>query len=581
MKKNLRSFFPRVKWIALLLFSVLAIKASGQNYKDWDYTPHSVFGLIKLDNTTNRTYYKITRPDAQTARVKEINAAGVTVNTTVVRFFNGSLKLVSETDQWGKTYQTTRFTFMGNGVFNVTETNTGKNNNLPCKSVRYIYKNDLLAEKRYLSYAGKLCVNAYGFAVEKYKRLADKDRFSLIAEHSFYDADGNPVVATNYDCHKMVYDRDARGNELSVAYYGTNDEPLTNRFGGFKNRFTYDQYDNYITYEYIGLNDEVAPNAYGTARYEYKYKNGFIILQTRYDDKGKVTLQSAAGDGVAILKNEVDDNGNTTAVTYYDENGQPINCNSGYQKIVYKYNPANMLVSIEYFDKNQAPAIDASNIHQYKYERDEQGRVTQMAYFDKNNSPIKNKLDEVYMIKYKYDEAGRKASESYWQNAETKMLRWNGYHEYLVKYNPDGQETELTYFDDKGNLSKSNDGYSRRLIKYDANANISEIGFFDNATPIITNGALVSNYHCIRYFYDKIGRRASLEYFDDADKPANASINFTDKISCHKIEFVYQGNRIIQENCYLANSDTPVKIIDCLHNDSINTFGISYGYKNQ
>jgi len=85
MKKDLRLFSSHFKWIALLLFAVSAIKASGQNYKDWDYTPHSVFGLIKLDNTTNRTYYKITRPDAQTTRVKEINAAGITVNTTVVR----------------------------------------------------------------------------------------------------------------------------------------------------------------------------------------------------------------------------------------------------------------------------------------------------------------------------------------------------------------------------------------------------------------------------------------------------------------------------------------------------------------
>lgn len=564
---------------AFILFS--AATAYGENYKDWDYTPTSVFGLIRLDNTSNRSFYKITRLNAQSTRVQEYNAAGIVINTTVVRFFNGSLKLVTETDRWGQTYQTTKFTSLGNGTFSVTETNTGKNNILPCKSVKYIYKNNLLAEKRYLSYSGKLCNNTYGFAIVKYKRYADKNRFSLIMEQSFYGTDGNPVMAGSYDCHKLAYQRDERGNEISVGYFGINDEPLTNRYGGFKYRYSYDQDDNYITYENVGLNEEVTQNSYGVARYEYTYKNGFLATETRYNDKGKISRASAAGDGVAVIKNDRDERGNLVRISYYDENMQPINNNSGYQRITYTFSPSNMLTGIEYFDKDQQPTSDVYGIHRYSYERDDKDRITQVAYYDKANNPVKNSSDQVFMVKYTYDELGRKLSESYWKDATTKMPRWNGYQQYMIRYNEDGQEIELTYFDENGSLAKSNDGYSRRVISYYPNANVSEISFFHDKTPIVTNGALVSNYHAIRYFYDNNNRRASVEYFDDSGKPVNANIEFTDKFTCHKIEFVYQGNRIIQENCYLANSDTPVKIIDCLKNNYINTWGINYGYKNQ
>lgn len=567
--------------VALLISSAFAAFSNGENYKDWDYTPTSVFGLMKLETTTNRSFYKITRMNAQSTKVQEYNAAGIVINTTVVRFFNGNLKLVTETDQWGQTYQTTKFTLIGNGIFSATETNTGKNSLLPCKSVKYIYKNNLLAEKRYLSYSGKLCNNSSGFAIVKYKRYADKNRFSLIMEQSFYGPDGNPVMAGSYDSHRLVYQRDERGNDITVAYFGINGEPLTNRYGGFKYRYGYDQNDNYITYENIGLNEEVTENAYGVAKYEYTYKNGFLATETRYNDKDKISRASAAGDGVAMIRNDHDENGNLVQISYYDENLQPVNNNSGYQRISYKFSPLNMLTSIEYFDKNQQPTSDVYGIHRYSYERDDKGRATQMAYYDKANNPVKNNTDQVYMLKYKYDELGRKSSESYWKDAATKMARWNGYHEYIIRYNQDGQEIEVLYFDENGNLGKTNDGYSRRLITYYPNADLSEISFFDGKTPIVTSGALVSNYHAIKYFYDNNNRRSSVEYFDGAGKPANASIAFTEKFSCHKIEFIYQGNRIIQENCYLADGDTPVKIIDCLKNNYISTMGISYGYKNQ
>lgn len=567
--------------VASFISYAFAAFGSGENYKDWNYSPTSVVGLIRLDNTANRSFYKITRMNEQSTKVQQYNAAGIVTNTTVVRFFNGSLKLIAETDQWGKTYQTTKFTYLGNGIFNVTETNTGKNSYLPCKSVKYIYKNNLLAEKRYLSYSGKLCNNSDGFAITKYKRYTDKNRFSLIMEQSFYGPDSSPVMAGSYDCHKLVYQRDERGNEVAVAYFGINDEPLTNRYGGFKSKYEYDQNDNYTTSLNIGLDEEPAPNAYGVVKTTYTYKNGFIAEETRFDNKNKIVRSSSAGDGIAIIKNEYDDRGNYAQISYYDENGRPINNHSGIQKIIYQYSPLNMLVGIEYFDNNNAAATNVSGIHRYRYVRDNKGQLIQAAYFDKGNSPVENKSDHVYMIKYKYDEYGRLSSESYWHDSTTRMKRWNGYHETITKYNQDGQVNEYLYFDENGNSCKTNNGYSRKQLKYNADATENEIRIFDNNIPVMLTGAFVSKYHCIKYFYKADGRVASVEYFDINDKPTDAAISLTDEFNCHKIEFAYQGDRVIQEYCYLANNNTPAKIIDCLKNDYVSVNGVNESYKNQ
>jgi hypothetical protein len=48
-------------------------------------------------------------------------------------------------------------------------------------------------------------------------------------------------MAGSYDCHKLTYERDDRGNDVAAAYFGVNEEPLTNRYGGFNYIYAYDQ----------------------------------------------------------------------------------------------------------------------------------------------------------------------------------------------------------------------------------------------------------------------------------------------------------------------------------------------------
>ena len=577
-------------WPVILLtlaFAASAAPASGTPpadegiYKDWNYSPGRVFGLIPLAYTAERSYYKITRADNQSTKVQEYNAAGIVVNTVLIRFVNGNLNSMTRTDRWGDTYEITKFTLAAPGVFIVTRKNTGKNDFLPCKGTRYIYINNLLAEIRYLSYSNKLCNNANGVAVIKYKRYDDKNRFSLLKEQAFYDADGKPVISRSSDCHKIQYEYNERGNMTSVAYYGTGNEPLNNRYGGFRNRYEYDENDRMTESRIIGINDEVTANAYGVARTVYEYKNGWNTRQTRFNETNNITKASAAGDGIAIIQYEYDDKGNETARTYFDENSNRMNGNSGYHKIMYTYSSSNMLTGTAYFDQYGTPVADVYGIHRYSYVRDGKGNILQEAFFNKDNAPAKDQHDEVYMRKYAYDEYGREASRSFWTDNTTKMTRWNGYHEQVNKYNEEGQVTESIYLDTDGKLFTSSSGYSRLLSSYNANAQLAERKCFNGNTPAIVVNSFIQDYHLIRYFYDNNGRVASLTYFDTGNKPVNASIGLGDGLAGHKIEFIYKGNRIVEERFYLAGSDAPARIVDCLKSDYVTTSGVNKGYRNQ
>ncbi len=551
-------------------------------FKDWNYSPTAVFGLVKLTDVSEKSYYKIVKTDAQTSKVYSYNVAGVQTGMITFRFVNGKITQMARTDRWGDTYEVTKFAIAGPDQFIVTRKSSGKNSFLPCKAARYIYRNGLLAEVRYIDFNNKVVPFSDGVAIIKYKRYVDKNRYSLSNEVAYYNETGQPVISQSADYHKIIYDYDERCNLLSSANYGTDNEPLVNRFGRFKSKNEYDNNDRQLRNTTYGINDEPVANSYGVAGSSYEYKKGLITKTTRFNEHFKTTRASSAGDGIAVLKYEYDDRGNETKRSYFDENDQPINGQSGYHSITYTYDPLDMLTSQSYYDKYGNRANNRDGIHKYVYEKDDKGRTIQQAYYDKSNNAVKDPSDEVFMIKYKYDEQGRQVSSSYWQNSSTKMARWNGYHEEIIKYNEDGLETEYAFYDDNGKLFVSSSGYSRVVVVYASNARMIERKYLNGNSGITMANSLVNGFCAIKFNYDSKGRIGNIQYFDGTGNPVNAKAYLNEEdLTFHKIEFIYTGSRITEQKLYLTGSDTPAKIVDCLKKDYISTGGVSQSYKNQ
>lgn len=570
-------------YLILLSASLLAQFTENGNYRDWNYSPVSVYGLVKIQNTHQREYFKLAKLDALSTRIQRFNAAGKLTSTTVVRFVNGKINSMSRTNRWGDTYEVVKFTGAGPNEFIVTRRSSGKNDMLPCKSARYVYRNNLLAEIRYYDYSNGPCGSGNGVAIIRYKRYDDKARFSMLQELKYLDASGMPVVSRGSDCHEIKYEYDEHCNKTVESYYGIDGEAITDRYGIFKIYSSYNEKDQLVRTELIGLDESRTRNSYGVSVTSYEYSNGFNVKTTRMDDQLKVTRAAAAGDGVASISYEFDESGNEINRYFYDEFGKPMNGNNGYHKVGYWYNAQNMLVAEEYFDKSLNPVNDRYRIHRYSYVRDNKGRVIQEAFFDKFNQPTKDPSDEVYMRKYKYDDFGRDISTSFWRDEFNPMPRWDGYYSFINVYNEEGQITEMTYLDQNGNLFKSTSGYSREVRRYNSDARLAERKWFDGATPSTLTNALASGYHAVRYSYDGHGRVSSLSYYDGSGNVTTARISLNDEeaFECSKVEFLYQGNRLVEERFYKSYSSSPFKVIDCIKNNYLSVSGISMGYANQ
>ena len=574
------TYILAVAVLACFRLSATVVETSG-NFKDWDYTPNHVYGQVKLQNVSGHQYYKIAPVDSSTTKVDQVNQFGITTSTRIVTFKNGLLNKIALTNQWGDNYENRNFESLGNDRFMVTVTRNGKNTLLPCKACIYVYQNDLLAEVQFVGFDNHLCNGANGVAIVRYKKYDDGDRFAFNKEQSFFDEEKSPVINKSGDCHTIVYERDARGNCISEAYYDEQDQPVATRYGSFKILSTYDTDENEINRKMTGLNGQVAANIHGVARTEREYTNGVCTKSTFYNAQNKVGKSLDAGSGVAISKFEYDERGNVTRISHFDEQGQRLNDHAGMQSIDYKYSADNMLISEEYFDNMGKPAVNRDSVHRYVFGRDEKGRLIAREFFNVNNEPTKNRLDRVYIIRLKYDSLGRELSESYWMNDKIRMPRWDGYFQLSFVYNEQGQETENDNLNQNGDMMVNQCGYSRTITIYNQSSRVSQVLRFNGDKPGTAMNGGVENYHCIKFTYDEKNRVSAMEYFDTLGHPTTAHIGLGPGYECCKIEVLYTGNKITAEKLYAVNSSYPKVTIDCLKSDYINTSGVSFGRKNK
>jgi len=542
-----------------------AINVTTGNFRKWDYSPTSVFGITSVDDTHNKYFVKISFVNSNTVRVERYNPAGVMLNKTMLYFNNGAIAKLIETNQWGEEYSQSYFTKTKDGDYFVTRRQRGVNSFLPCKKMKVTYKDNLEKEARYYDEADTACTCGNGAAIIRYKRFTEANKFSLIKEMSFYNEQDSPVISSNLDCHKVVYQYDEKGNEISEKYYGVDGLPIATRLGIYGMQLHEGLLGNIFDEDNLGDKGQVINNVLGVARVEYIYSdNNFEIMEVNYNAGFKVVRTSPLAGGIAVTQFKRDSKGNATEKTFYDENKKPLNNTEGYQKTISVFSARNMLTDEYYFDEAASPFLNKSGVHHYSYEMDSVGRVITTKYFDKTNKPCQDNLDKVYQKRYRYDNYGRRIAEYYCDYDGKPMLRWNGYHETRTTFNDDGKPTEISYFGIDGNYTKSSNGFSKQKIAYDAKGLLVLRSYYDGDSAIMWNtGSTVNNFHAIRYTYDELKRPVMIEYLNNDNNPVNAIASLGNYYSCSRFEVLYKGNRIATEKLYQVNSTEPIAVIDC------------------
>jgi hypothetical protein len=551
---------------------------SDSSFKDWYYTPSGVFGRGYLSKTNNRAYVKITSWKNNQVNVYKYNAAGILVNTTAINFFHGLISLITETNQWGGTYDSIYFTADGKNEFLIQEKLNGENPIAPCTFLKYVFVQNLLKEIFCLSDSTKPGYNREGVSHYVFDRYEDAERFGLVKTVAFFGDIDNPVISRKSGCHKIVSTYDNEGNLTGKAAYGLKDEPISDVLGNFKTKMKYDKNGNQTEMDYYDIEGNMINQMLGFSRAIYDYTNGFLTRETCYDADYKIVHPTKILEKISIIEHKYDDNGNEIQKTYFDEAYKPINNNKGIHKIISNYNKTGMLTDVSYFNAKDNPANDEFGIHKYHYEKNNIGQIISKTFFDITQQPTKQLSEGASEIKYSYDNWGRLNHTSYWINDSLKTVNIFGYHEIVNTYNEQGFVASIEFFDKNGKPVVNYAGYCKELLKYNDAEELSERKFFDASGPATLKDSshFIWNFHSIRYNYDFNNRISYLEYLDVQGNPVNACIKLEsgEKIKCKKVEFIYKENKQLASEIFSGNEEYPITV-DCSEKNCLMVSGLA------
>ena len=142
--------------------------------------------------------------------------------------------------------------------------------------------------------------------------------------------------------------------------------------------------------------------------------------------------------------------------------------------------------------------------------------------------------------------------------------------------------TEYNHFDENGGPFTTEDGSSTQKYIYDPESRLAERQFLYHDKLIDRKRGFTMHYAIIKYSYDESSNKLTeLTFWADENKPVDATIWLADSISAHRVVFIYNGSRIIEQRYYKLDAQDPFRIVDCLRNDFINPNGISVGRKNE
>lgn len=244
--------------------------------------------------------------------------------TTDIWYYGTGENLLNRKDL-GYAHVRTGYDKLGNkeseAYFNTREEPT------PCKKGGYyswksIYKNGNSVDTRYFNEKGEPMLNDEGYAAACY----DYDEHGQLTTVHYYGIDGaEPVMNTKEHCAGYEYRYDETGNRTQEYYLGLDGKPKNREDLGFACVFRqYSPYNLAIREEYRNSRRQlIVRSDLGYAAIERTY-DGTNLIEERCLNADNHPLV-VPDKGYAIVKHEYNEDGQLTAISYYDENEIPVN----------------------------------------------------------------------------------------------------------------------------------------------------------------------------------------------------------------------------------------------------------------
>jgi hypothetical protein len=374
-------------------------------------------------------------------------------------------------------------------------------------------------------------------------RTVDKNGNTLT--ETYLDLDDNPVDnSAGYATERNTWDD--RKRVIRRDYLDVTGQPMSVNEGYSGIGYEYDDRDNLIRESYYNTSGDLTWCRYGYSEILYSYDvRNHCVEERLLNSNGKPAIHNTCY--YSSLKRDVDPDGKTLSVMYFDTDGTCTSYKNQYAEVQYEYDLAGRETSISYYDRAGNPCMCLQGYHQMTQAYNTLGNVTEIAYYDTENNLVDTKMkyakvvntyddlgnltltqyfntkqlgvipaDERYaMVQMDYDDFGRLTAERYYDESDMPVKNREGFASHEMSYTREGRIAEEHYLDEKDNPVKIAEGYTSRIL-------ISEDRTGETYVMEVLNEAATEDdlYSKIIQTYDRYDRPIESVYQDMNGNPA-------------------------------------------------------------
>lgn len=348
----------------------------------------------------------------------------------------------------------------------------------------------------------------YCYTVREYDARGNKIKFS------YYD-DKDKLAMTNEGVAVTCYEYDENGNEIARSFYNEKGKPcVLNRFCA-RWEFAYDDQGNCISERYKNTDGKLM------------LVNGVAGYNRSFDARGNkqnvcpIGLNGSLAVGKFDERMKYDDRDNVIELSYFNAKGTPTVCESGFHKLLMKYNSNNQCVQDEFYGTN--------------------GLLCN----------VKNKNFAV--IKTEFDERGNEISKEYFTSTGTRGYDHSRVHKYYNQYNKVVNKIKHQIAFGSDGKPVAADGIAPEgRVEYDKRGNMIKLICYDGYGKKTTG---LHGWSEQRFTYDEAGMRTSLAFYSLSECPV------MDKyLKYHKQVYTYNAMRLLSSVTFLGVNGKPILV---------------------
>lgn len=359
-------------------------------------------------------------------------------------------------------------------------------------------------------------------------------------ERQEYASFFNTKVGDSDGIYARAYKRDEKGRVIEECYLGHDGSPKGNKKGLGIRRHKYNEKDDWTETSYYTVDGQESTDGNGVPIVKIDVDQyGNRIKESYVDSKGVPVLRTDCNAaGFAYMRNE---QGFCTEMTYFDIEGNLCYSSDGVAGCVQEYDENGFLSKLLCIDDNKEVSIGNEGWAYRTMVNDSVGNILEVWFYDKDDKLVET-AEGYAGVKMKYDTNGNQTEFVTYGTDKNPCIQSDNTSGYLAKYNEQGFIIKLTRVDSSLKPCKDNDGVIIWTREYDQRGNVTKISYFDeNNKPALSN----ENIAGVNYVYDDYGNEIERSFFNTSGEPCLVSNTF------HKAVYAYDKNsNLISERYY-------------------------------